>query len=60
MYMYMQSYDPMKDYQKKKIHDRHDEYHMRQMRHMIISPARPDPFLEGQSPNQKNICSLKY
>ena len=28
--------------------ERHDEYHLRQVRHMMISPARADPFFEGE------------
>lgn len=40
--------DPFAAHKRQRIVDRMDEYHQRQMRHMLISPAREDPFADGR------------
>ncbi len=44
--------DPLLETQQGRIiANRHDEYHNRQYRNMMISPARQDPFADGEKPH---------
>ena len=40
--------DPFAAHKRQRIVDRQDDYHRRQMRHMLISPVRGDPFADGR------------
>ena len=40
---------------KERVSDRHDEYHERQRRHFLMSPARLDPFMDGKHHNSASI-----
>lgn len=44
-----QTFDPFEESRRRRIVERHDDYHLRQLRHMMISPVRADPFFEGVS-----------
>ena len=48
LFFYSKTFDPFEESRRRRIVERHDDYHLRQLRHMMISPVRADPFFEGK------------